>query len=801
MIRPFNLKLCITVLILLLTQMSAIAQTVRGRVVDAKNKTALQGATIRQAETSRGAVSQLDGSFEFTLSDDGAKELIITYVGYKDRLVRVTGDQESMLILMVPETYIGEEIFVEATRVDDSTPVTYTNLTKADIEEKNLGQDVPYLLNMAPSTVVTSDAGAGIGYTGIRIRGVDPARINVTINGIPVNDAESHGTFWVDLPDIASSVQNIQVQRGVGTSTNGAGSFGGSINLQTSNNSLDPFAEINTGVGSFDTRKANILLGSGLMKNGWSFEGRLSKILSEGYIDRASADLYSFYLSGSKRGDRSLLKTDVFSGKERTYQAWYGVSEANIESGNRTFNEAGTEKAGEPYENQVDNYRQDYYQLHYSYRLQDNWNLNASLHYTKGQGYYEEYKADEDLADYGITVADAGDPSSSDLIRRRWLDNDFYGTVFSSTYTHSEVWNLTVGGGLNRYDGGHFGEVIWARYAGNSEFEEEYYNNDAVKTDFNMYAKGQYYLSDAVNAYLDLQVRTINYEFDGVDIQNGSVVNIRDNDKLTFFNPKFGLNYMLDEGKRVFASFGVASKEPTRSEYVESSQNSRPDPETLYNVETGYRGDYDTFFVGAYGYAMIYDDQLILTGEVNDVGGYIRQNVPNSYRLGIELEGGVSLSPVLSWAANATISKNKIEAFTEYIDDYDNGGQVATEFEDTDIAFSPNFIANSMFAYSSNGFDAELTTKYVSKQYLDNTQNEARAIDAYLVNDIRLGYSFTNIEFAKAITATLKINNVLDKEYETNGYTYGFIAGGEQRFNYYYPQAGRNFLFQVKWEF
>lgn len=801
MIRPFNLKLCITVLILLLTQMSAIAQTVRGRVVDAKNKTALQGATIRQAETSRGAVSQLDGSFEFTLSDDGAKELIITYVGYKDRLVRVTGDQESMLILMVPETYIGEEIFVEATRVDDSTPVTYTNLTKADIEEKNLGQDVPYLLNMAPSTVVTSDAGAGIGYTGIRIRGVDPARINVTINGIPVNDAESHGTFWVDLPDIASSVQNIQVQRGVGTSTNGAGSFGGSINLQTSNNSLDPFAEINTGVGSFDTRKANILLGSGLMKNGWSFEGRLSKILSEGYIDRASADLYSFYLSGSKRGDRSLLKADVFSGKERTYQAWYGVSEANIESGNRTFNEAGTEKAGEPYENQVDNYRQDYYQLHYSYRLQDNWNLNASLHYTKGQGYYEEYKADEDLADYGITVADAGDPSSSDLIRRRWLDNDFYGTVFSSTYTHSEVWNLTVGGGLNRYDGGHFGEVIWARYAGNSEFEEEYYNNDAVKTDFNMYAKGQYYLSDAVNAYIDLQVRTINYEFDGVDIQNGSVVNIRDNDKLTFFNPKFGLNYMLDEGKRVFASFGVASKEPTRSEYVESSQNSRPDPETLYNVETGYRGDYDTFFVGAYGYAMIYDDQLILTGEVNDVGGYIRQNVPNSYRLGIELEGGVSLSPVLSWAANATISKNKIEAFTEYIDDYDNGGQVATELEDTDIAFSPNFIANSMFAYSSNGFDAELTTKYVSKQYLDNTQNESRAIDAYLVNDIRLGYSFTNIEFAKAITATLKINNVLDKEYETNGYTYGFIAGGEQRFNYYYPQAGRNFLFQVKWEF
>ncbi|HAW78658.1 MAG TPA: TonB-dependent receptor, partial [Balneola sp.] len=622
-----------------------------------------------------------------------------------------------------------------------------------------------------------------------------------TINGIPVNDAESHGVFWVDLPDIASSIENIQVQRGVGTSTNGAGAFGSSINLQTSSNSLDPYTEINTGIGSFNTRKANIQLGSGLMKNGWSFEGRLSKIMSDGYIDRAESDLNSFYLSGSKRGERSLLKADIFSGKEITYQSWYGVEESVLESGNRTFNEAGTEKSGSPYQNQVDNYRQDYYQLHYSYRLQDNWSLNASLHYTKGEGYYEEYKADEDLSDYGISPQNPGDPTESDLIRRRWLDNDFYGMVFSSKYTHSQNWNVTFGGGLNRYDGAHFGEVIWARFAGDSEFEERYYDNDAIKTDFNVYGKAQYFFNENLSSYLDMQVRTINYEFDGVDIQNNNVVDVRGTDDIVFLNPKFGMSYLVNEGNRVFASFGVAGKEPTRSEYVESSTASRPDPERLYNIETGYRGDFGQFFVGAYGYAMLYEDQLVVTGQINDVGGVVRQNVPKSSRLGIELEGGVSITSNLSWAANATFSKNKIENYTEFIDDYDNGGQIERNFSDTDIALSPSIIANSILGFSDNGLTTELTTKYVSKQYLDNTQNDARSIDPYLVNDLRISYAFTNLSFAKGITANLMINNLLDEKYETNGYTFGYVFGGEQRFNYYYPQAGRNFLLQVKWEF
>lgn len=801
MFQLIKSSLMVAILITMLSTFAAAQIQISGKVLEAQTKEPLIGATVLQTGTTNGVSTNTDGSFEIDLLEGEERSLRISFTGFKSKPVTVVRSQSDLQILLLPDTYVSDEVLVEATRVDESIPVTFSNLDKEEIQKRNLGQDVPYLLNLTPSTVVTSDAGAGIGYTGIRIRGVDPARINVTINGIPVNDAESHSVFWVNLPDIASSIDNIQVQRGVGTSTNGAAAFGGSINLQTSSNSLDPYAEINTGVGSFNTRKANIQLGSGLMKNGWSFEGRLSQITSDGFIDRASSHLNSFYLSGSKRGKRSLLKADIFSGDEVTYQAWYGVEESVLEGGNRTFNEAGMEKSGSPYQNQVDDYGQDYYQLHYSYNLQDNWSLNTSLHYTKGAGYYEEYKGGEDLADYGITPANPGDPTESDLIRRRWLDNDFYGMVFSTKYTHSASWNLTFGGGLNKYDGDHFGEVIWARFAGSSEFEDRYYDNNAIKTDANVYGKAQYFFNENLSSYLDLQVRTISYEFDGIDIQNNTVVDIRDTDNLTFLNPKFGFSYTANDGNRLFASFGIASKEPTRDEYVESSSASRPDPETLYNVETGYRGDFGQFFVGAYGYAMLYEDQLVVTGQINDVGGVVRQNVPKSSRLGIELEGGVSITSNFSWAANATFSKNKIENYTEFIDDYDNGGQIERNFSDTDIALSPSIIANSILGFSENGMTTELTTKYVSKQYLDNTQNDARSIDPYLVNDLRISYAFTNLSFAKGITANLMINNLLDEKYETNGYTFGYVFGGEQRFNYYYPQAGRNFLLQVKWEF
>ncbi len=798
MFKTFLSKALAIAALLLITSQISYAQSVTGRVIDAQTKETLIGATVVQTETQNGENTDLKGEFSLKLRD-GKNSITVSFVGYKTKTVSVKGNEQGLEILLLPTTFIGDEVFVEATRVDDSTPMSYTNVTKDDIEEKNLGQDVPYLLQSTPSVISTSDAGTGIGYTGIRIRGVDPARVNVTINGIPVNDAESHGVFWVNLPDIASSVDNLQVQRGVGTSTNGAGAFGASVNLQTSSNRVDPFAEINTGIGSFNTRKANIMLGSGLMKNGWQFEGRLSKIMSDGFIDRASADLNSFYLSATKRGERSLLKADMFSGKEITYQAWYGVEESVLEGGNRTFNEAGTEKPGSPYDNQVDNYRQDYYQLHYSYRFTDYWSANASLHYTHGQGFYEEYKSGQDVDDYGITPVPITQ-TTTDLVRRRWLDNDFYGMVFNTKYNYSDNWNVTFGGGINRYDGDHFGEIIWARFAGNSETEQRYYDNNAIKTDFNVFGKMQYLLSENLNAYLDLQVRRIGYEFDGVDIQQSGAVNIRNEDDLVFFNPKFGFVYRKSN-HRLFASFGMASKEPTRDEYVNSSTQSRPKEETLYNIETGYRGEFDRFFVAANGYGMFYKDQLILTGQINDVGEAVRQNIPNSYRIGLELEGGIQITDNFNWAGNTTISQNKVESFTEYIDDYDNGGQISETFDDADIAFSPNLIANSIFSYTNSGFTGAISSKYVSKQYLDNTQNDARSIDAYFVNDVRLAYKLQNLLSFKAVTATLMVNNILDAEYETNGYTYGYVYGGMQRFNYYFPQAGTNFLFQVKWEF
>lgn len=808
--KSFLAAFLFTIPLLFTTEIQA--QTVSGTVFDAQSKQPLAGAAVRQIGTSRGVVTQDDGSFEIRLSENGDRALLITYLGYKDQEVNVTNTNRSYEVFMYPETYITDDVFVNATRADETSPITYSNVEREEIERRNLGQDVPFLLKSTPSVTTTSDAGAGIGYTGIRIRGVDPARINVTINGIPVNDAESHAVFWVNLPDLSSSTENIQIQRGVGTSTNGAAAFGGTINLQTSSSRMEPFGEVNTGVGSFNTQKYNVKLGSGLMENGWQFEGRLSKIDSDGFIDRASSNLDSYFLSAARHGDRSLLRADVFSGRERTYQAWYGIEESVLEN-DRTFNEAGTEKEGEPYEDQVDNYQQNYYQLHYSYRLTEQWNANISAFYTKGFGYYEEYKADEDLADYGIDPLNPGDPAESDLIRRRWLDNDFYGTIFSTRFTPNETWNLTLGGGYNYYDGAHFGEVIWARYAGDSESEDRYYDNDGVKKDYNLYGKLQYQLTENLNSYVDLQVRGVNYEFLGNGFVRSAGSSVRDSlvtlqqtDNLMFFNPKFGFVYNLPQRQRLYASFAVGNKEPTRDEYVDSSPESRPDPERLYNIEAGYRGDFSRYYFGVNVYGMFYRDQLVPTGAINDVGEIVRENVPESYRTGLELQAGVNLSQHLSLSANTTFSQNKITEYTQYTDQYDANfnylGQQATVYEDTDIAFSPAVITNGIIGYQAGGLNAELISKYVSRQYLDNTQTESRSIDPYFVNDVRISYSLNEVPLLEGITATLQINNIFDHEYETNGYTFGWLQGGDPvHYNYYYPQAGTNFLFQVKWSF
>ena len=806
----FSKSLSRTALVCLLCMLSSpvFAQIISGTITDAQTGEPLPGANIVQIETSRGTSAGPEGNFILSLIESAPSQIKVSFLGYHTMTLKAMVKSGPLDIQMSPQAIISNEVFVRASRADDASPLAHQTLSRSSIEQKNMGQDMPYLLDDMTSVTTTSDAGAGVGYTSMRIRGVDQGRINVTVNGIPINDAESHGVFWVNMPDLASSVENIQVQRGVGTSTNGAAAFGATMNIQTSSMRPEAYGEVNTAIGSFNTRKANVLLGSGLMDNGWQFEGRLSKITSDGYIDRAFSDLKSFYLSGARHGDRSLLRADVFSGKEKTYQAWFGISGAQLKK-DRRYNPSGMERPGEPYENQTDNYQQDHYQLHYFYRLAPQWNANASLHYTYGRGYYEEYKADQGLAEYNISPIEIGDTiiSQSDLIRRLWLNNHFYGAVFSTEYKQHEQWSLTAGGGYNEYEGDHFGKVIWSRFAGNSESDEKYYDNKAFKKDFNIYVKGTYQLLPGLQAFADAQIRRISYTFLGKDRQTmpgggQEIVNVQQKDVLTFFNPKAGLSYQMANQQRLFASLSIGHKEPTRDEYVNSTPVNRPHPEKLYDWEAGYKGAFDTFSIGVNAYFMSYRNQLILTGQINDVGAYIRQNVPESYRTGVELQANLQLHQYFRWKGNATWSRNKIKSYTYFLDNYDTGRQEQRVYEYTKIAFSPDFIGNSTLQFIKDNFSAEWGMKYVSRQYLDNTANSRRSLDPYLVNDVQLRYQWTKLALLKGLTGTLQINNVFNHLYESNGYTYGYISEGNAHFfNYYYPQAGRNFLVQLTFKF
>jgi iron complex outermembrane receptor protein len=763
-----------------------------GKITDKDSGTPLVGATVNLNNSLVSVQTNSEGSFSFQNLKPGFYKLKATFLGYKPLEKTVQISQDENLNLQLEQTHLlAEEVVVYATRASANSANTYQNISKEDIEKKNLGQDLPYLLNQTPSAVITSDAGAGIGYTGIRIRGSDPTRINMTINGIPYNDSESQGTFLVNLPDLASSINNIQIQRGVGTSTNGAGAFGASMNIQTNDRRDSAYAELNNTFGSFSTLKNTVNLGTGVLNNKFSVDGRLSRINSDGYIDRASSRLKSYFLSAAFYGKKSLLRANVFSGTEKTYQAWNGVPESLLES-NRTFN-------GFTYDDQTDNYTQDHYQLLYSHSFSPKISGNAALHYTRGRGYYEEYKEDADLADYGIENVVIGGETieSSDLIRRRWLDNDFYGATYSLIYTPSRSLNFTLGGAYNEYDGGHFGEVIWAQYASNSSIRERYYDGTGFKTDFNIYGKASYEIGKAT-LFADLQYRGLEYTIGGTDKNRN---NLDVTDKLDFFNPKVGISYRLGEHSNLYTSYAVANKEPNRDDYV-NALNIIPKSENLQNIEAGYRIAFQNFSAGLNGYAMFYKDQLVLTGKVNDVGEYIRQNVPESHRLGLELDGKWQINDKLYWSAAAAVSRNKIRNFTEYIDDYDNGTQIRNDYTNTDIAFSPAFVGSSELGFKPvPNAEIALISKYVSKQYLDNTSNSSRAIDPFFVNDLRLTY-VTAFKPVKNIGLTLLVNNVFGELYETNGYTFSYVYESlPTTENYYYPQAKQNFLLSLNLKF
>lgn len=779
--------------------------TVTGTITD-QGESPLPGANVLIPQLETGAVSGLDGTYSIPDVPPGKYTLQVSYVGYAPWTTTFTvqpGQEELILpVDLQPSGIDLGSVTVQATRADERTPMTFVNLQKADLEENNLGQDVPYLLRWTPSAVVTSDAGTGIGYTGIRIRGTDPTRINVTINGIPLNDAESQGVFWVNMPDFITSASDVQIQRGVGTSTNGAGAFGATININTSKVEREAFARINTSAGSFNTFKRNVQFSTGLLKNKFTIDGRLSKINSDGYIDRATADMESYYLSGAYVSDRTMIRFNTFSGHEVTYQAWYGVpAEFLDDPETRTFNPSGTEKPGAPYEDEVDNYRQTHYQLLFNQQLGVDWNANVALHYTQGQGFFEQYKANQDLAEYGFTTQII-DGELPDLVRRLWLDNDFYGGVYGLNYTGDRL-DATLGGGVHVYAGDHFGEIIWSELAKGLTPEEQYYQNDALKSDVNIYGRANYELVSRLRGYLDLQYRRVDYSFLGLNRAGNQV---DQNVNLNFFNPKVGLHYAWDDRTSAYASFAVAHREPNRNDYVESTVQSRPNPEQLLDTEVGFKKQFDRAALEATGYYMFYNDQLVLNGELNDVGAATRINVDQSYRLGLELTGGYQILSNLDLQASTTVSRNRIQEFRQFVDVFqDDGGFTQEErlLENTTLSFSPSLIAATELTWqplanqpwmSNQSLSLSLLSKYVSKQYLDNTSDEENIIDPYFFSDVRLQYSLRNV-LTKEVRFTVLLQNVFDAMYETNGWSYRYLSGGDEvLLRGYYPQAGRNIL-------
>lgn len=687
----------------------------------------------------------------------------------------------------VGDTLMLDNIEITSTRAADKAPFTKTNLSKEQIEQMNLGQDLPFILNQTPSVVVNSDAGNGVGYTGIHIRGTDASRINVTLNGIPYNDAESQGTYFVDLPDFSSSVNSIQIQRGVGTSSNGAGAFGATINLSTNEINKEKYLELNNSYGSFNTWKNTLKVGTGLMAKHFLIDARVSKISSDGYIDRATADLKSLFFSAAYINKKSSLRFNLISGKEKTYQAWNGVPESYLDSA-RTYNSSGTEKPGAPYKNETDNYIQTHYQLFFNHKINDAVSFNVAAFLTRGKGYYEEYRADQAFSDYSLPDVIAGNDtlSSTNLIRRLWLDNYFYGSIFS-LQVHQHKTQITFGGGWTEYDGQHYNIVTWAQEGFPPNYK--YFNAPAQKNDLNLYAKVMQSFGGGFTGFLDMQGRFVNYRINGFEAH--PQMNISKN--YSFLNPKAGISFNQNN-YQAYLSFSVAAKEPNRDDF-EAGINQIPKPEILYDAELGFNKKEKALNYGATFYYMYYHNQLVNTGKINDVGSYTRTNAPESYRAGIELQGAVSVASWMIASGNISFSKNKINNFTEFVDDYDNGTQKENTYHNTDISFSPDLVgaASIGFIPLKNG-EINFISKYVSRQYLDNTAHTSRSIDPYFVENVKLSYSVFKKLF-KQIDFVFQVNNLFNKMYESNGYTFNYIYDG--RFtveNYYFPMAGTNYM-------
>nr|WP_238987255.1 TonB-dependent receptor [Confluentibacter flavum] len=694
-----------------------------------------------------------------------------------------------------------DEVLVNAVRVNATSPITHSNITKKELEKRNLGQDLPILLNYLPSVVTTSDAGAGVGYTGIRVRGVSSQSTNVTINGIPYNDSESLGTFWVNLGDFTSSVESLQLQRGVGTSTNGSGAFGASINVLTQAVSNEANGEISNSFGSFNTRKHNVKFSTGLINDYFELSGRLSQINSDGYVDRASSDLKSYFLQGTYKDDNTLIKALAFGGAEVTYQAWNGIDAETLAT-DRTFNPSGIytdeNDVTRFHDNEVDDYKQDHYQLHWNERYNNNWSTNLGLNYTYGRGFFEQYKEDEDFADYSLTEMTIGGETinTTDLIRRRWLDNDFYVVTASANYKNNNL-DMSFGTSYSNYIGKHFGEIIWARYASDSEIGDHYYDGVGKKKDFSLFTKATYKLNDKVSLYGDLQMRFIDYKTTGL---SSDVVPFNIDENYGFFNPKAGITYELDVNNYIYASYARANREPSRSDF-ESNPNVRP--EQLNDFELGWRHTNNNFRINTNAYYMLYNEQLVLSGALDNTGAPIRTNSGASYRLGLEVDAAIQISKKFAIQPNFTISSNKNK---ETIISQDGG---LVDLGKTNISFSPDFVAaNALVFQPTTNFQMSFLSKYVGEQYMGNTDSEASKLESYFVNDFNVTYEIKPNSIFKSIVLSGLVNNIFGEKYVSNGYYFTYdddfsnpgtittIEGAG-----YYPQATTNFLIGMTLKF
>jgi len=803
----FNKKIFLLVLIFLPWSLAA-QYSISGKIISADDGDALAGAHVTIVQNAYHQVTDADGSFEFKNLKPGKYDLSTSFLGFENQVKGFELSQDRNLqIVMQPATFLQDEVVVSASRPVPKTPLTQSFVDAANISKNNSGADLPYLLQQTPSLVVSSDAGTGIGYTSLRIRGSDITRINVTMNGVPVNDPESHGVFFVNLPDFASSIDNINIQRGVGTSTNGSAAFGASLNIKTDAPSDEAFARLESNAGSYNSFRNSLNFSTGRSEKGFALNGRLSKITSDGYVDRAWSDLASYYLSGSWSSNRTLIKLIATSGKQATYQAWNGVPKDSLKTASgRRYNPSG-EMLDEDgnligyYKDQTDNYQQDYYQLHIAHQFTDELRLSGAAFLTKGRGYYESWKNQRKFSDYQLpNVIIGGDTiRRTDLVQQKWLDNSFYGFNLALNHTTKRL-NTTFGGGWNQYDGDHYGYISWAQYSSESLNDRPWYENNGLKTDYNIYVKSLFELNRKLSLFADLQFRHIDYDISGI---HDDLRDISQKHQFDFFNPKAGVFYTINKQNSAYFSVAFSQREPNRSVYRDADPTQEIKHEKLLNFEAGYAFNSQKFTLNSNVYYMQYKDQLVLTGKINNVGAAILTNVPESYRFGIENSINYSINSVLSLGGHFSVSTNKIKNYTHFVDNWnywDNPEvepyQYATEMGTTNISFSPDVVAGLQIGVKPfNGLLVDLQTSYVSRQYLDNSSSKDRSLDPYLVSSARIIYEIPQQLFKK-LELKLQMNNLFSTWYETNGWVYQYVSEKQEyTLDGYFPQAPINAMF------